>query len=37
VDEVPADVRDAVRFHFASSVDQVLAIALEPRDRALAA
>jgi ATP-dependent Lon protease len=37
LDEVPADVREAVRFHFASTVDDVLAVALEPREGALAA
>ena len=37
LDEVPADVRQALRFHFASSVDEVLALALEPRQQALAA
>ena len=36
-DEVPADVRQAMRFHLASTVDQVLAVALEPRAAALAA
>jgi ATP-dependent Lon protease len=37
LDEVPADVRQAIRFHLASTVDQVLAVALEPRSSALAA
>ena len=37
IDEVPADVRQALRFHFASSVDEVLALALEPREHAIAA
>jgi ATP-dependent Lon protease len=37
IDEVPADVRDAVRFHLVSSVDEVLALALEPRTSVLAA
>jgi ATP-dependent Lon protease len=37
LDEVPADVRQAMRFHLASTVDQVLAVALEPRAAALAA
>jgi len=37
LDDVPADVRDRMRFHVVGSVDQVLALALEPRDLALAA
>ena len=37
LDEVPADVRQALRFHFVSSVDEVLALALEPREQAVAA
>jgi ATP-dependent Lon protease len=37
LDDVPADVRQALRFHFASSVDEVLAVALEPHERAVAA
>jgi ATP-dependent Lon protease len=37
VDDVPADVRNTMRFHFASAVDEVLALALEPRTHALAA
>jgi ATP-dependent Lon protease len=30
LDDVPADVRDQMTFHFAMSVDEVLAVALEP-------
>jgi ATP-dependent Lon protease len=30
MDEVPEEVRDAMRFHFAMTVDEVLAVALEP-------
>ena len=30
LDDVPADVRDRMRFHPVASVDQVLALALEP-------
>jgi ATP-dependent Lon protease len=37
LDEVPADVRAAMRFHPVATLDQVLAIALEPRERKLAA
>jgi ATP-dependent Lon protease len=37
LDEVPADVREAMRFHLASTVDEVLRIALEPREGVLAA
>jgi ATP-dependent Lon protease len=37
LEEVPADVRAAVRFHFADSVDQILALALEPRQDKIAA
>ena len=37
LDEVPADVRQALRFHLASSVDEVLALALEPPEQAVAA
>ena len=37
LDDVPADVRDQMRFHIVRSVDQVLALALEDRDLALAA
>jgi len=37
LDDVPADVRKALRFHPVSSVDEVLALALEPRAQAVAA
>ena len=37
LDEVPADVRSQVRFHIVRSVDQVLALALEPVELAKAA
>jgi ATP-dependent Lon protease len=37
LDDVPADVRNALRFHLASSVDEVLAFALEPCPQAIAA
>jgi ATP-dependent Lon protease len=37
LDDVPAEVRDRMRFHVVGSVDQVLALALEPSDLALAA
>ena len=37
LDEVPADVRQALRFHSVTSVDEVLALALEPREQAVAA
>jgi ATP-dependent Lon protease len=30
LEDVPSDVRDRMRFHVVSSVDQVLAAALEP-------
>jgi ATP-dependent Lon protease len=30
LDDVPAEVRDAMKFHFAMTVDEVLAVALEP-------
>jgi ATP-dependent Lon protease len=33
----PAEVRDRMRFHVVGSVDQVLALALEPRELAIAA
>src|SRR4030095_10128208 len=36
LDDVPEDVRSVMRFHPVSTLDEVLAIALEPRDRALA-
>jgi len=37
LDDVPADVRDHMRFHLVGSVDQVLALALEDKELALAA
>src|SRR5213080_170920 len=37
LDEVPAEVKQAMRFHLVSSVDEVLALALETREKALAA
>jgi len=37
LDDVPGEVRDRMRFHVVGSVDQVLALALEPRDLARAA
>ncbi|HEU4689366.1 MAG TPA: endopeptidase La [Vicinamibacterales bacterium] len=37
IDDVPADVRDRMRFHIVGSVDEVLATALEPLEVAKAA
>jgi ATP-dependent Lon protease len=37
LDDVPAEVRDQMRFHLVGSVDQVLALALEPAALAMAA
>src|SRR5207244_525012 len=37
LDEVPAEVQQAMRFHLVSSVDEVLALALETGEKALAA
>ncbi len=37
LDEVPADVREVMRFHPVSDVGEVLRLALEPRERELAA
>jgi len=37
LDDVPEDVRAAMRFHPVSTLDEVLTLALEPRERALAA
>jgi ATP-dependent Lon protease len=37
LDDVPADVREHMRFHSVGTVDQVLALALEPRELAVAA
>jgi ATP-dependent Lon protease len=30
LDDVPEEVREAMQFHFAMSIDEVLAVALEP-------
>ena len=30
LDEVPAEVREAMSFHFAMSIEEVLGVALEP-------
>jgi ATP-dependent Lon protease len=37
LDDVPAEVRDAMKFHFAMTVDEVLGVALEPAALAQAA
>jgi ATP-dependent Lon protease len=37
LDDVPEDVRAVMRFHPVSTLDEVLVLALEPRERALAA
>jgi len=37
LEDVPADVRSAMRFHVVGTVDQVLAVALEPAPLAMAA
>ena len=37
LDDVPAEVRDKMRFHIVGTVDEVLAAALEPRALAAAA
>jgi ATP-dependent Lon protease len=37
LDDVPSDVRDQMHFHIVGSVDQVLALALEPNELAMAA
>jgi ATP-dependent Lon protease len=37
LDDVPADVRDDMKFHIVGSVDQVLSLALEPAELAMAA
>ena len=37
LDDVPADVREQMTFHPVASVEQVLAIALDPKQVALAA
>jgi ATP-dependent Lon protease len=37
LDDIPSDVRKQMRFHVVGSVDQVLALALEPAGLAIAA
>jgi len=37
LEEVPAEVRERMRFHPVSSIDEVLAIALAPEGAAMAA
>src|SRR5438876_3760841 len=37
LDDVPSEVRDQMQFHIVGSVDQVLALALEPAELAMAA
>ena len=37
LDDVPSDVRGQMHFHIVGSVDQVLALALEPAEHAKAA
>jgi len=37
LDDVPSDVRDHMQFHIVESVDQVLALALQPIELAMAA
>jgi ATP-dependent Lon protease len=37
LDDVPSDVRDHMQFHIVESVDQVLALALQPTELAMAA
>jgi ATP-dependent Lon protease len=37
LDDVPSDVREQMQFHIVTSVDQVLALALEPTALAMAA
>jgi ATP-dependent Lon protease len=37
LDDVPAEVREAMRFHFAMTIDEVLAVALDPAPLASAA
>jgi ATP-dependent Lon protease len=37
LEEIPADVRDRVRFHAVKTIDEVLALALEPEPVAMAA
>ena len=37
LDDVPSDVRDQMQFHLVGTVDQVLTLALEPTELAMAA
>ena len=37
LDDVPAEVRDQMQFHIVATVDQVLALALQPTELAMAA
>ena len=37
LDDVPEEVREAMKFHFAMTVDEVLGVALEPAALAQAA
>jgi ATP-dependent Lon protease len=37
LDDVPADVRNQMKFHIVGSVDRVLSLALEPGELAMAA
>ena len=37
LDDVPAEVRNQMRFHAVRMVDEVLALALEPKELAMAA
>jgi len=37
LDDVPADIRSAMKFHIVRSVDEVLALALDPEYVAMAA
>jgi len=37
LDEIPPDVRAAIRIHLVETIDEVLTIALDPRSVALAA
>jgi ATP-dependent Lon protease len=37
LDDVPEEVRDAMRFHFAMTIDEVVPVALEPAPQTAAA
>ena len=37
LDDIPSEVRDQMRFHIVGSVDQVLELALQPAELAMAA